>query len=425
VRRVTEPPAQQWAERRSWSELAADPIAVVASSYEGEADELPTGVYENARWYPLERFQLSGQAQDDLAKLCRLRDCEPERMRVIFGTEEIAAAEALGVCHRSTDGHCVLIDGGDVAEQLAGDYLARQLKEARAERRRARDWERQRAKADGSAGRDGGKALSDDELKQQRRRQREQERERRRQAAAHNAELGVCVVKAFAKLKLDERAVKILATLNLGSELDQLAMRGARYGFPGWVEQSQTQRGKPRTVYIDRRQAAGAKAREYLSVAKTAQELAGRLLALVAMARYADERAVAESAQSFYRLPVPRELPWSPEIVDLIDELAAERLPDRLTAAKRAERATQREQEAERELLRRSIAERVANADELDIDERSQLRDEIERAYRPYSSEAHELCERLDELDDGAREAEHGDGECSPDGEEAGEPNTL
>jgi hypothetical protein len=104
--------------------------------------------------------------------------------------------------------------------------------------------------------------------------------------------------------------VKVLATLNLGGELDQLAMRGARYGFPGWVEQTETKGGKSKTVYIDRRDDAGAKAREYLSVAKTPQELAGRLLALVAMARYAEEGAVAQSAQSYYHLPVPRRLPW-------------------------------------------------------------------------------------------------------------------
>jgi hypothetical protein len=106
------------------------------------------------------------------------------------------------------------------------------------------------------------------------------------------------VVKAFAKVKLDDRVVRILATLNLGGELDQIAMRGAGYGFPGWVEHTQTKGGQPKTAYIDQRADAGAKAREYLSLAKTGPELAGRLLALVAMARYADEGAVAQSARS-------------------------------------------------------------------------------------------------------------------------------
>ena len=45
------------------------------------------------------------------------------------------------------------------------------------------------------------------------------------------------------------------------------------------------------------------------------------------MARYADEGAVAQSARSYYHLPVPAGLPWSGEIVDLIDDVASERLP--------------------------------------------------------------------------------------------------
>ena len=181
--------------------------------------------------------------------------------------------------------------------------------------------------------------------------EREAEREARREAAAHNQELGVAVVKGFGRVKLDERVVKLLATLPLGSDLEQLALRGARYGFPGWVEESETKSGKRKTVYIDRREEAGAKAREYLSVAKTGQELAGRLLALVAMARYADERAVAQSGRSFYHLPLPAGLPWQGDIVDLIDELAAERLPDHLTKALRERRARER---AEEERLERS-----------------------------------------------------------------------
>jgi hypothetical protein len=213
----------------------------------------------------------------------------------------------------------------------------------------------------------------------------------------------------YSLLKLDERVVKIIATLNLGGELDQLAMRGARYGFPGWVEQTQTKGGTPKAVYIERRADAGAKAREYLSLAKAGQEAAGRLLALVAIARYADEGAVAQSSQSYYHLPVPTGLPWSGEIVDLIDQLASERLPDHLTATKRAERAEQRQKEAERDAFRRSIAERIARGSELDAEERSQLREEIEQTIGRYSPQAHDLVEQLDELEREATEAAHGD----------------
>jgi hypothetical protein len=42
-------------------------------------------------------------------------------------------------------------------------------------------------------------------------------------------ELDAAVVFAFARLKLDQRVVKILATHKAAGELDQLAIRGARY----------------------------------------------------------------------------------------------------------------------------------------------------------------------------------------------------
>lgn len=176
-------------------------------------------------------------------------------------------------------------------------------------------------------------------------------------------------------------------------------MRGARYGFPGWPDTVEQKNGKHKTVYIDRRDEAGRRARDYLAVAKTPQELAGRLLALVAMARYADEHAVAQSARSFYPLPVPRALRWSDEAVDLIDELAAERLPDHLTKAKREERAKQREQDAERQRLRASVEERFARSADLSAERRAELVDDAGRAYGPYAPEAWNVRERIKELE--------------------------
>jgi hypothetical protein len=224
----------------------------------------------------------------------------------------------------------------------------------------------------------------------------------RRRAARrrpHNAELGAAVVKAFARVKLDARVVKLLACLNLGGELDQLAMRGARYGSPGWPQTMEQKNGKTKTVYIERRDEAGSKAREYLSVARSAPELAGRLLALVVMARYADEEAVARSARSFYALATPRSLPWSDEVVDLIDELAAERLPDHLICVLREQRRAQRERQADRERLRASVAQRLEGAGTLSAEEREQLGQDAQAAYGPWSPEAHRIMRLLRELD--------------------------
>ena len=390
-----------WEEPVTWRDVAADPIAVVAAPVAGE---LPSDVYQSWGHYPVERFSLTDKARKDLEKLAKLGQ---QISQLQFGRQEQRQAEALGALHGS------LIVGQDVADQLACDRIARALEDVRAQQRQQRDWERrtEQATADGDSPDANGEEQpprSEEELAERRRREREAQQEAKRKAAAHNAELGAAVVKGFARVKLDERVVKILATLNLGGEVEQIAMRGARYGFPGWVEQTQTKGGKPKTVHIERRGDAGAKAREYLAVAKTGQEAAGRLLALVAMARYADEAAVAQSARSYYHLPVPAGLPWGGEIVDLIDELAAERLPDHLTAKKRAERAEQREHEAERVALRRSIADRIARGGELDADEHSQLREEVEQAYDYWSPEARELKEQLDELDRQVADAAHG-----------------
>jgi hypothetical protein len=412
VEREVDP--HDWEEPVTWRDVIADPLQVVAKR---PGAELPSDVYECWGQHPLERFTLTGKAQKDLEKLRKLGY---EIASVRFAQQEHQQAHAVGALHGS------LIIGQDVADQLACDRIARTLKDARADQRRQREWERSRAEQANANGDDRGgdsgstPTPSEEELAEQRRREREALQQAKRRAAAHNAELGAAVVKGFASVKLDERVVKILATLNLGGELEQIAMRGARYGFPGWVEETQTKGGRPKTVYIERRGDAGAKAREYLAVAKTGQEAAGRLLALVAMARYADEAAVAQSAQSYYHLPVPAGLPWGGEIVDLIDELAAERLPDHLTAKKRAERGEQREREAEREALRRSIADRIARGGELDADERSQLREEVEQAYDYWSPEARELKEQLDELDRQAADTAHG--RRAAEAEEVAEP---
>lgn len=80
------------------------------------------------------------------------------------------------------------------------------------------------------------------------------------------------------------------------------------------------------------------KAREYLDGAKTLAEIAGRSLALIAMARFADEAAVANSHRSFYELHVAANgLPWGSDVLELIDAVASERLPEHLTHRARDE----------------------------------------------------------------------------------------
>jgi len=75
-------------------------------------------------------------------------------------------------------------------------------------------------------------------------------------------------------------------------------------------------------------------------------EIAGRLFCLIAMARYADEHAVARSARSFSSVTIRRELPYADKVIDLIDEICAQRLPEHLTQNVRDQRREQRAAEA-------------------------------------------------------------------------------
>jgi hypothetical protein len=77
-------------------------------------------------------------------------------------------------------------------------------------------------------------------------RDRAQRLDRQRQAVAFNDELGAAVVKTLSRVKIDGRTVRILAAVDVHGDLTKIAMRGARYGFPGWVAHTQSKTGKPK-----------------------------------------------------------------------------------------------------------------------------------------------------------------------------------
>jgi hypothetical protein len=234
--------------------------------------------------------------------------------------------------------------------------------------------------------------------------QREQARAERAAAAAErercalfNDELGVAIVNSLSRVKVDERMVKILTAINVAAELDRIAMRGARYGFPGWVAVEETKRGTKRR-YIEQRSDAEAKAIEYLTGAKTAGELAGRTLALLLMAVYAQEGAVAQSARAFHSVTVQTGLPWANEVPELIDELAAEKLPAALMNPILTERRARLEQ---RRAAAAAKAQAKARIDELELREHlaaGEL-DELELlaavAYGEYTMAAWQLREKV------------------------------
>lgn len=72
------------------------------------------------------------------------------------------------------------------------------------------------------------------------------------------------MLKHVARLKVDERVVKVLAAVDVHGELSQIAARGARYGFPGWPQDTQTKARQPKTEYLASAD-AGRKAQEFLA----------------------------------------------------------------------------------------------------------------------------------------------------------------
>jgi hypothetical protein len=320
---------------------------------------------------------------------------------VRFGREAIEHADRLGAAHHSHHGYQVLIVGDDVAAQLAGDELKAQLKAYREQRRRERELERPSDDAPA-----GPEPPVDEEQAAEHRRAERAERERaQEEATAFNDELGVAVVKSLSRLRVDERVVKILAAVDLHGELGKIALRGARYGFPGWVVHSETKTGKPKLEFLPSDEAQ-AKARGYLRGASSMAEYAGRCVALCVMALYSREDAVANSNRAFYSLSVnsgwsgTTGLPWADEVIDLLDDIAVERLPAHLTERRRHELEQRRAEQEQCDRDRQAAGERLArfgddleaglreHAATLDDEEREQIEQDISTLHGSYSPQA-------------------------------------
>jgi len=121
------------------------------------------------------------------------------------------------------------------------------------------------------------------------------------------------------------------------------------------------------------------------------------------MARYADEQAVANSNRSFYSLRPGSSLPWNEDVLGLIDDLAAERLPEHLTADVRGREAEQRAEREEQRRREAELAQRVERVEELSPAERQQLVADAEE-IDPYSPATFALRRHVQELEQQAAE---------------------
>ena len=435
ARRVLDGPVHEWDEPTSWEDLVADPISVLIGEYEEQLKDLPDDVFVAGASYPIAQFELEEKASANLAKLCEFLSCEPEQFSVRFDRELLDQALALNAAHRSANKTEAIIVGADVACQLAADSIQTALKEQRAQAREAREDAATQGAVEGAPGDDGEgegegegdtEPLSDVEIKAAKLAASEASRELRNETITRNQRLGTTLVNNLAKVKVDERALKILTAAPIAGNLGEIAARGARLAFPGWAELTTLKSKAIKAEYPNHQQAEG-KAREYLAGANTASEIAGRTLALLAAARWADEdNAIARTHASNYSLRFTsytgeRGVPWGEEVEDLLDEILIEKLPtdvsDSIREAKEdreAKRAEEERRERERDTVVAAFTERAPS---LTCDERQE---EIQRLRSEYGFLAvpAEIGRRLMELPEPDAPEEPAD---EPQGEEAPE----
>lgn len=392
-------------EAYSWADVERAPLTVALAG-----GELPDGVYRPRTPYPVATFALSDGAIEDLAAVERLLGRPVEEVQ--FDGSDVERARALGAAY-GEDWQAIIV-GADVAAQLVGDYLARGVRELR---RRARS-ERELARSANAPATQQGSAKAVDpqtaadapggeqQADESRRAEREAERQAREHATRFNLELGRAIYTTLSRLRVDEAVLKILASVQICGELADVAMRGARYGFPGWVSETTQKNGKTKYGYLEKSQAE-QRANDYLRGAVKTGEIVGRQIALLVMATYADQDAVAASNRSWHQVKASG--PWAGKVDELLDRLVTDNLPDSalLLLAPVLDRRKQEQQE--RAAARKAREEAAARLDgieermgELTVEQLDHAEEDLDRAWTGwtprYSALRQQLGERRQQL---------------------------
>jgi hypothetical protein len=182
-------------------------------------------------------------------------------------------------------------------------------------------------------------------------------------------------------VRVDEQVMKILASVEIVGNLGDMAMRGARYGLPGWVTESTLKNGKTKYSYLEKPEAE-QRASEYLSRATKPGEVAGRQLVLLVMATYADQNAVAVSSRSWHHVTASG--PWARDVDELLDRLVRDNVPEGALALLRSVLDKRRQEQEERAASRKAREEataRLETIDELTIEQLGQAEQDLDTAW--------------------------------------------
>lgn len=298
-------PGNEYEEPYTWSDVAATPLLAAV----GCCEQLPPGIYWTRESYPLDRFKLGKKASEDLAVLAE-HGRAPDQVR--FTPEMVERARALGAVHEVDWSQ--LIVGQDVADTLVADQLAS-----------IREHTEQQPHTASNNEVDHGEHATDaaGQLREHAAQERAAQRQQREEAVAYNLRLGTLAFKHLARVKVDERVLRILASVDLGGSLRGIAARGARLCAPGWVTQTEQTNGRTKTSYLEPHECT-EKACEFLAGAKGTSEISGRAITLIALAVNADEDAVAQSNRSYHEVSFRG--PWADQARKDLAELIGERV---------------------------------------------------------------------------------------------------
>jgi hypothetical protein len=383
----------------SWADVEHAPLEVALA-----ANKLPEGVYRPDTPYPIEVFALGERAGKDLAAIERMIGRPIERVQ--FDGNDVTQARALGAAH-AENWHTVIV-GQDIATQLVEDYLARTVRELRKRAREERKLAHDTASANGSTGSDAvddstGVASSDKSTtpdpEQARRAEREGERQAREDATRFDLELGRAIFGSLSRVRVDEPALKLLASVEVVAELADVAMRGARYGFPGWVTETTHNNGKTKYGYLDKAESE-KRASGYLQGATKPGEIAGRQLALLAMATYADQNAVAASSRSWHHIKARGH--WAVDSDELLDKLVTDNLPDGALALLAPVLEKRKAEQQERSAARKAREDAVSRLDgiedrvgDLTVEELDQAERDLDAVWARWTPEHTKLRDHL------------------------------
>jgi len=161
--------------------------------------------------------------------------------------------------------------------------------------------------------------------------------------------------------------------------------------------ESKRKNGTTKAVYLDR-SGPEAKARELLAGARSAAEIACRQVVLLAMARYADEEAIAQSQRSFHTLSPGRQLPFSGEVIDQLDAITAEKLPTHVLDRGREDRQRQAAERAKDREDQAWLQQQYEALEAMSAAQREAVLTEHEERFGSWGGQRWQLEQRIREL---------------------------